>query len=254
LFFVFQPLEVGGISIFQVSQTHMSTPHTTLESVEATPSTKRNMSEYLDLYDYRNRVSAMYRERNQAIVAGADPTATWNRFCTARNELFAHHPQSALDQDQRRTFQGISYFPYNPALCFTVDVDTHVEPTCLSVSMNADETMKMTAVARVNFAVEDQQVSLLIYWLNIYGGGLFLPFRDATCPKESYGGGRYLFDTIKGSDFLPVPGAVGWNRIVLDFNYAYNPSCAYNHRWVCPLAPVENRLSVPIRGGEKKFF
>ena len=108
----------------------------------------------------------------------------------------------------------------------------------------------MTTVGRVQFTVDGQPVALSLYWLNIYGGGLFLPFRDATSPKESYGGGRYLVDTIKGSDFVPVPGASGWRRIMLDFNYAYNPSCAYNDRWVCPLAPAGNRLGVPIRAGE----
>ncbi len=210
------------------------------------------MSEYLDLYDYRRRVAAMYRERTEAIMAGDDPIAVWQRFCAMKDDLFANHPQSALDEEQRRSFQGLAYFPYNPAMRFIVDVDTDVEPTHLTVQMNAQETMDMVTVGRVRFTVEDQPVVLSIYWLNIYSGGLFLPFRDATCPIESYGGGRYLFDTIKGSDFLPAPGVSGWKRIMLDFNYAYNPSCAYNIRWVCPLAPVENRLSVPIRAGEKK--
>ena len=159
------------------------------------------MSEFLDLYDYRHRVAAMYRERTQAIMAGADPMATWQRFCAVRNELFAHHPQSPLDEEQRRHFQGLPYFPYNPAMRFVVDVDTNVESTRLTVVMNAEETMSMTRVGRVHFSVEGEPVALSLYWLNIYGGGLFLPFRDATCPTESYGGGRYLFDTIKGSDF-----------------------------------------------------
>ncbi len=113
--------------------------------------------------------------------------------------------------------------------------------------------MFMTTVARLHFTIEGRAAALSLYWLNIYGGGLFLPFRDTTSPGESYGGGRYLFDTIKGSDFLQAPGAPVRERILLDFNYAYNPSCAYNDRWVCPLAPVENRLSIPIRAGEMKF-
>ncbi len=210
------------------------------------------MSEYLDLYDYRCRVAAMYRERTQALMAGEDPEAVLQRFRQARNELFASHPQSALDEEQRRHFQGLSYFPYNPNMRFIVDVDTSMEPTSQTVVMNATESMTMTTVGRVHFVVEGQPVSLSIYWLEVYGGGLFLPFRDATSPAESYGAGRYLFDTIKGSDFLPVPGVVGWQRIMLDFNYAYNPSCAYNDKWVCPLAPKENRLSVAIRAGEMK--
>jgi uncharacterized protein (DUF1684 family) len=211
------------------------------------------MSDYLDLYDYRLHVAAMYRERTQAIVAGEDPATVLERFRQARNELFAHHPQSALDEEQRQDFQGLRYFPYNPAMRFVVDIDTHVEPTQLTVTMNAEETMTMTTVGKVHFSVEGEPATLSIYWLNVYGGGLFLPFRDATCPEQSYGGGRYLFDTIKGSEFLPVPGDSGWERIMLDFNYAYNPSCAYNYRWVCPLAPKENRLSVAIPAGEMNF-
>src|SRR2546421_5030615 len=210
-------------------------------------------SEYLDLYDYRCRVFAMYRDRNQAILAGEDPVASWQRFCKARDELFARHPQSPLDEEQRRSFQGLDYFPYNPDLRFVVDVDINVEPVRLSIVMDAEGSMAMTTVGRVQFSVDGQQVALSLYWLNIYGGGLFLPFRDATSPKESYGSGRYLFDTIKGSDFLHAPGTSGLERIVLDFNYAYNPSCAYNDKWVCPLAPLENRLSVPIHAGEMNF-
>jgi uncharacterized protein (DUF1684 family) len=105
----------------------------------------------------------------------------------------------------------------------------------------------------LHFTLDGQQAALAMYWLNIYGGGLFLPFRDTTSPLDSYGGGRYLFDTIKGSDFLLAPGSSGMERIVLDFNYAYNPSCAYNSRWVCPLAPLENRAAVAIRAGEQNF-
>lgn len=211
------------------------------------------MSDYLDLYDYRCRVAAIYRERTQAIATGTDPMEAWQRFRAARDALFAHHPQSALDEEQRHQFQGLPYFPYNPAMRFTVDIDTNVEPTQLTVVMNAAESMTMTAVGRVHLTVEGESVVLTLFWLNIYGGGLFLPFRDTTSPAESYGGGRYLFDTIKGSEPLPVAGIGGWSRIILDFNYAYNPSCAYNIRWVCPLAPVENRLSVPIRAGEKNY-
>ena len=211
------------------------------------------MSEYFELYDYRCHVAAMYRERNRAYLAGEEAETIWRRFRETRDAFFAHHPQSALDEEQRQQFQGLRYFPYNPAMVFTVDVDTGVEPVRQSILMNAEESMNMTTVGRVRFTVEGQDVSLSLYWLDIYGGGLFLPFRDATSPAESYGGGRYLFDTIKGSDFLPVPGAGSLTRMVLDFNYAYNPSCAYNSRWFCPLAPLENRLSVPVAAGEQKY-
>ena len=211
------------------------------------------MSDYLDLYDYRCRVAEMYRTRKQATLDGEDSATVLQRFRQSRDELFAKHSQSALDQEQKRQFQGLRYFPYNPAMCIEADLEKDVEPLLLSVAMNAQETMTMTTIARLHFTLESVKVALSLYWLNIYGGGLFLPFRDTTSPSKSYGGGRYLFDTIKGSDFLPVPGASGNERILLDFNYAYNPSCAYNDRWVCPLAPIENRLKVPVRAGEMKF-
>jgi uncharacterized protein (DUF1684 family) len=209
------------------------------------------MSAYLDLYDYRCRVAALYRERNTAFLTGEDAVSVLKRFRQRRDNLFASHPQSALDEEQRRDFKGLRYFPYNPQMCFTVAIDSNVEPIRQQITMNADESMLMTTVGRVQFTVEHTPVMLSIYWLDIYGGGLFLPFRDATCPGDSYGGGRYLFDTIKGSDFVSVPDGSG--RIVLDFNYAYNPSCAYNIRWVCPLAPIENRLPVAIPAGEMKY-
>jgi uncharacterized protein len=137
---------------------------------------------------------------------------------------------------------------------FVVDIDTNVEPTRLSIAMDAKESMTMTTVGQVRFVVDNVLARLSIYWLDIYGGGLFLPFRDATCPVESYGGGRYLFDTIKGSDFLTVTNESDREHIVLDFNYAYNPSCSYNDRSICPLAPTENHLNVAIRAGEKKYL
>lgn len=210
------------------------------------------MSTHLDLYDYRCRVDELYRERKRALEAGEDPVQVWERFREGRNGLFASHAQSALDEEQRRVFRGLPYFPYNAAMRFEVELDTEVESKRQQVAMNAEESMLMTTVAQVHFVVEAQAVTLSVYWLEIYGGGLFLPFRDTTCPELSYGAGRYLFDTIKGSDFLSVAHETD-QRIVLDFNYAYNPSCAYNDRWFCPLAPAENRLAVPIRAGEMKY-
>jgi uncharacterized protein (DUF1684 family) len=90
--------------------------------------------------------------------------------------------------------------------------------------------------------------SLSLFWIEGYGGGLFLPFKDLTNRKETFGGGRYLYDTIKGAD-IGVQG----QEILLDFNFVYNPSCAYNAQWYCPLAPEENALNISIAAGEKRF-
>lgn len=211
------------------------------------------MSLYFDLYDYRRRVAALYRERRRALEVGEEGERVWRRFRAGREELFRGHPSSALDEGQRRAFAGLPYFPYRADLCVLARVETAIAPVSQQAAMDSSEQMTMTAVARLQFAIQGQPVELALYWLNVYGGGLFLPFRDATCPDESYGGGRYLFDTIKGSDFLSLPGSAEQQSILLDFNYAYNPSCAYNDRWVCPLAPRENHLEVAIAAGEKKF-
>lgn len=213
------------------------------------------MSDYLDLYDYRCRTRDLAQERWRALAAGEETEAVLTRYRTGKDQLFAHHPQSALDEEQRGLFGGLHYFPYNPALRFVVEVDTNVEPISHEVVKNASESMTMLTVGRVHFSVDGEMAALSLYWLDLYGGGLFLPFRDLTCPDESYGGGRYLFDTIKGNDFQPLPTPDGSpsQRITLDFNYAYNPSCAYDDRWVCPLAPPENRLHVALPAGEKKY-
>ena len=211
------------------------------------------MQSSLDLYDYRTRVAAFYRQRNNALHANQDPQTVLTQFRQERDTLFATHPQSALDEEQKRVFDGLHYFPFNSSMRFTAIVDTNIEPHRQEVVMNATESMMTTTVGQIQFTVAEQSVTLSLYWLDIYGGGLFLPFRDTTSPQESYGGGRYLFDTIKGSDFLSTTNEHGQMQIVLDFNYAYNPSCAYNDAWTCPLAPIENRLPIALPAGEKKY-
>lgn len=116
-----------------------------------------------------------------------------------------------------------------------------------------DGIISYRRAGRLAFTVSGESCRLTVFRLIGYGGGLFLPFRDATSGKETYGGGRYLFDTIKNTDGLALDIHAGSPDVVIDFNYAYNPSCAYDARWACPLAPRENWLTVPIRAGEKIF-
>jgi uncharacterized protein len=211
------------------------------------------MSDYLDLYNYRCRMSALYHECTQSFVMEQDPEMILQRFRQSKDALFAQHPQSALDEEQRQHFQGLRYFPYNPALRVPAMLDLAEEPRPREMTLSAQETLPLMAIGQLQFVITEVPVTLVLYWITLYGGGLFLPFRDATCPLESYGGGRYLFDTIKGSTPFLDPGAPDRRQITLDFNYAYNPSCAYNHRWLCPLAPAENHLSVAIRAGEQTY-
>ena len=214
---------------------------------------------WLDLYDWRERVARMYRERNAALRAGDDPAAVLGRFRAAKDDIFARHPQSPLAPEERAGFGGLRYFAYDPALRVEAELEPLAEETLTEAPSSGPEAMRFPRAARVRFALEGAPRELFVYWIDVYGGGLFLPFRDATCPDESYGAGRYLFDTVKGSDFeradVGDPAAMGYagGRVILDFNYAYNPSCAYDARWVCPLAPRENVLAVPIRAGERTY-
>ena len=213
---------------------------------------------WLDLYDYRLRVAAMYRDRHAGVAASEDAGAVCRRFRQKKDELFGVHPQSPLDATARSHFSGLRYFPYDAAYCVQAELTlVSAEPT----AKPAVEAIPHRQAAYLDFEIAGTPVRLVVFWLDVYGGGLFLPFRDATCPGESYGAGRYLFDTVKGSDFVRLEGATdapetpgyGGGSVLLDFNYAYNPSCAYDARWVCPLAPRENWLAVPVRAGELKY-
>lgn len=210
-------------------------------------------SAYLDLYDYRVQVSAMDRERHRSLAAGEDPEQVVTGFRAKRDRLFATHQQSALDAGQRRAFQGLVYFEYDPRARVEATVTSDVESRQIDMGTSGPDALPMHVVAYLDFRYRDRAARLSLFWIDVYGGGLFLPFRDTTAPDVTYGAGRYLFDTVKGSTFERLDGLDGEQRIVLDFNYAYNPSCAYNPRWACPLAPPENRLPFAVPAGEKKF-
>lgn len=208
---------------------------------------------YLELYDFRLKVAELYRARNAAWQRGDDPVAVLGRFQTGRDALFRDHPQSALDAQQKVLFRGLDHFRYNPAASVEAVIEPDSEPSRLEAQTSGEPSMPMSRVGTVHFAFDGQRLHLALYWIEVYGGGLFLPFHDRTAPDETYGGGRYVFDTIKGSDFISLAGEPAGRRILLDFNYAYNPSCAYDARWACPLAPPENRLPVAIHAGERRF-
>lgn len=226
---------------------------------------------WLDLYDYRERTARLYRERDVALREGEADEEVWQRWRAGRDAIFAAHPQSALDAETRREFSGLRYFPYNPALRVEARLEpAHDDtPSALpgSAAMQATEASHHSTLfrraGRISFTLDGTPAQLMVYWIDVYGGGLFLPFRDATSGNETYGGGRYLCDTVKGSTIprldadSPDGGdqALGYagGPVLLDFNYAYNPSCAYDARWACPLAPAENRLPFAVRAGELAF-
>jgi uncharacterized protein (DUF1684 family) len=200
------------------------------------------MDRALTLDDYRRRVAALYLAEPTRGEAGA------MAFRRGRDELFGNHPQSALDARQRARFSGLPWFPYDPAARVTAEPRPPETDEELAIDTGGEDgIVRYRRVARLATPFG----ALTLFWTLGYGGGLFLPFRDATSGRETYGAGRYLTDTVKGT-FGRGLGVDG-ERLVLDFNYAYNPSCAYNARWACPLAPPENHLRVPVRAGELAF-
>ncbi len=203
----------------------------------------------LALAHWRRTVAEIYAAVRKAPPAGQ--ASAWEVFRVARNDLFKSHPQTPLTAGQRAQFSSLAYFPYDPAWRVVATLDREVERETLAVELPAEGLFHYTRVARVRFKVEGREAVLDLFWIEGYGGGLFLPFRDATNGVQTYGGGRYLYDAIKGADL--GSSADGTGQLLLDFNYAYNPSCAYNEQWVCPLAPVENWLSFPVEAGEKAF-
>jgi uncharacterized protein (DUF1684 family) len=192
----------------------------------------------LDLLDYRRRVNELYAEVRSR--RDTDPRAAHRRWREVRDEIFRTHPQSALPEEARASFRGLRYREYDPAFVFTAAVRP------LPRESYDVDTSTGGVIRFVRFGTVDLPIgSLEVLWLDEYSGGVFLPFRDATSGKTTYGGGRYLLDTAKGADL----GSRG-DELVLDFNFAYHPSCVYDPKWTCPLAPLSNRLAVAVDAGE----
>ncbi|HEY2959359.1 MAG TPA: DUF1684 domain-containing protein [Actinomycetota bacterium] len=206
------------------------------------PPAEQGPAEVLELAGWRERVAAMYLAEPREGEAG------WEAWRRARDDLFLTHPSSALTAEQRRRFDGLPWFPYQPAARLETRLGAPDQDGELAIDTGGEDgTVRYRRVGRL--ATPYGQLTL--FWTLGYGGGLFLPFRDATAGHETYGAGRYLTDTIKGTFGRGV--VVDGDRAVLDFNYAYNPSCAYDARWACPLAPPENWLDEPVRAGELAF-
>jgi uncharacterized protein (DUF1684 family) len=192
----------------------------------------------LSLLDWRRRVTALYA----AARAAADPESGWRTWRDGRDELFAGHPDSPLDEEARGRFSGLPFAPYDPVLRFEA-VLAPAAPRRLELPTETDGVVPLHRIGCVPLGALGP---VDVWWLGGYGGGLFLPLRDGSAGRTTYGGGRYLLDTIKGADL----GGTG-DRLVVDVNFAYHPSCTYDPRWSCPLAPEGNRTAVPAEAGEQ---
>ena len=199
------------------------------------------MNASLELWDWRRRVADAYA----AVRAEPDRQRAWLHWRSVRDAMFRDHPQSPIEAQAE--FTGLEFFQYDPALVFHVKHRLIDDAPTETFPAGFDGELRMRPFARSEGLQAALGGELTFYWLLGYGGGVFLPFADATSGRSTYGAGRYLLDTIKGADL----GCTTDGRTVLDFNFAYNPSCAYSPRYVCPLAPAANRLPAAIRAGER---
>lgn len=228
----------------------------------------------LELADWRRRVAELYAEVRR--LAAANPRAAWDHWRAEREALYREHPQSPVPAEARAGFRS-RHWPYHRAWRFEVDIRTP-EPSraakstptesppatgaidfgsglpaagvglSLELPMSTGEALSFTRLGEVSAPLPTGVRTLALYWMAGYAGGIFLPFRDTTNGTATYGAGRYLLDTAKSAD---LGGDVANGRLILDFNFAFHPSCAFDPRWSCPLAPPENRLDVAVEAGER---
>jgi uncharacterized protein len=208
----------------------------------------RPASGALWLADWRRRIAELYAEVRR--IAAEDPVAAWRRWREAREGLYRSHPRSPVPPAARKRFVARA-FPYDPALRLSAPLVPGPGPSAdapLALPSSGTSVPPMRRLGTVELPLPGGVQALAVFWLEEYAGGIFLPFRDGTSGRETYGAGRYLLDTAKGADLGsdPVTGS-----LLLDFNFAYQPSCAFDPRWACPLAPPENRLSIGIEAGER---
>jgi uncharacterized protein (DUF1684 family) len=191
-----------------------------------------------DIIDWRRRTFALYA----AVRDTQDPADAHSLWRHTRDEMFRTHPASPLPDPA--TFTGLPVPPYDPGWRFEVAVQD-APPARIELDTGTDGGVPFE---RVGVAELPGVGSLDVWRLASYGGGLFVPVKDRSAGREggTYGGGRYLVDTVKGAD-LGVTGT----SLVLDLNYAYNPSCAYDPSWACPLAQPGNVVEVEIPVGER---
>ncbi len=201
------------------------------------------------LADWRRQVAALYAEVRQ--MAETDPVLALTHWRAVRERLYRDHPQSPVEAGTRAGFRAL-HFEHDPSLRFEVVIEPAPPPApgafALELPNSGDDVLSFSRIGRVTIPFGDRPRTLSVFWMGGYAGGLFLPFRDATNGHETYGAGRYLADGAKSAD---LGGDAATNTLIIDFNFAFQPSCAFDPRWACPLSPPENRLDLPIRAGER---
>jgi uncharacterized protein (DUF1684 family) len=211
--------------------------------------------DHLGLADWRRRIADLYADVRR--TAATDPEAAWRHWRDVREDLFTSHAHSPVPAAGRATFRA-NHWSYDATMRFSaallddapdgggIRLSTMPGLT-LQLPMSVGEALDFRRIGWVEVPFRTGARRLAVYWMAGYAGGLFLPFRDITNGDATYAAGRYLLDTAKSADL----GAEADGRLILDFNFAFHPSCAFDPVWSCPLAPPENRLDIPIEAGER---
>lgn len=172
-------------------------------------------------------------------------------FREKRDRFFKEDHQSPLKEADRKKFKGLIYYPINIKYAMSgsiIKYSTEPKPLYITLPTNKEVGKKYVKYGQFKFKWEGKEYVLQIY-RPLGGGELFLPFKDKTSGTETYLKGRYLY-------VEPMPGgsqSIRTEKVLIDFNRAYNPFCQYNEKYTCPFAPEENWLDIEIRAGEKRF-
>jgi uncharacterized protein len=207
----------------------------------------------LSLADWRRTIATLYADVRAMSVT--DPAIALAHWRAVRERLFREHPQSPVPAAARGAFEA-RHFEHDPSLRFQAVLEPSPPPQPgtlpLELPNSGADSLSFSRIGHVRLPFPDGERSLSVFWMAGYAGGVFIPFRDATNGTETYAAGRYLVDGAKGADLGATPGTnAGEWALILDFNFATQPSCAFDPRWACPLAPPENRLDLAIRAGER---
>jgi uncharacterized protein (DUF1684 family) len=232
----------------------------------------------LQLADWRRRIAELYADVRA--FSEDSPEVAWKHWVGTRERMFRSHPQSPVLPADRPTFRA-HHWPYDPEMRFEVRLESEAESEAaglpdaaspvaaggfgagsggfgaglggssglaIALPNSGADTLAFQRIGAVTLPFPAGERRLSVFWMEGYAGGLFVAFRDATNGTETYGAGRYVVDAAKSADLGGDPER---GTLILDFNFAYQPSCAFDPKWACPLAPPENRLDLAIRAGER---
>jgi uncharacterized protein (DUF1684 family) len=213
------------------------------------------------LADWRRRVAELYADVRA--IAADDPPTAWDAWRREREALYRTHPQSPVPATERAAFRA-RYWPYDDRLRWTVRVEPPAAARATAPGTGAGfgglalapvelpnsgaESPAFDRIGVVRLSLPGHEAALPVFWMRGYAGGLFLPFLDATNGDETYGAGRYLLDTAKSADLGGDPATA---TLVVDANFAFQPSCAFDPRWACPLAGPDSRVAARVEAGER---